>query len=152
MRAISLWQPWASLWLTDHKIHETRHWHTPYRGALYVHAAKRRIGPSDLSPDLERLCIKQWGSSFRDRLPYGAVIGIVKLLECSETQTVGTTDVDKICGDWTPGRFAWLRAPQPIHIGPWPYKGRQGFFNVNDLDDVANRVLGVTTADAGDVT
>ena len=144
MRAISLWQPWASLWMTDHKLHETRHWRTSYRGPLYVHAAKRPIGKMDLSLDLEALCRKTWGVNFRDRLPLGAVIGIVDLIECSETQTVGTTDIDKVCGDWTPGRFAWLRAPQPTYIGPWPYKGRQGFFQINDLDEVANRTLGIT--------
>ena len=143
MRAISLWQPWASLWMTDHKLHETRHWHTSYRGMLYVHAAKRPIGKLDLSPELEDLCVKEWGKDFRVCLPFGAIIGIVKLIECSETQTVGTTEIDKVCGDWTPGRYAWLRASQPTYIGPWPYKGRQGFFNVNDLDEVANRELDI---------
>lgn len=150
MRAISLWQPWASLWLTDHKWHETRHWHTSYRGPLYINAAKRPIRDGDLSLELERLCLTEFGQFFRAELPYGAVIGIVNLIECSETQTVGTSDVDKLCGDWTPGRFAWLRAPQPTHIGPWPYRGRQGFFNVNDLDQVANRCLGVGSAIDGE--
>lgn len=145
MRAISLWQPWASLWLTDFKWHETRHWHTSYRGPLYVHAAKRPIRESDLTSELRAICEDQWGGHFWKDLPFGAVIGIVNLLECSETQTVGTTNIDKVCGDWTPGRFAWLRAPQPTHIGPWPYKGRQGFFNINDLDEVANRALGIST-------
>jgi activating signal cointegrator 1 len=52
MKAISLWQPWASLWFTDSKIHETRHWSTRHRGPLYVHAAKRPIRESDLSDRL----------------------------------------------------------------------------------------------------
>src|SRR6185436_9203151 len=44
---ISLWQPWGSLWCSDAKEHETRHWPTSHRGWLAVHAAKRKI--DDLS-------------------------------------------------------------------------------------------------------
>jgi activating signal cointegrator 1 len=143
MRAISLWQPWASLWLTDSKWHETRHWHTSYRGLLYVHAAKRPIRESDLTPELRQVCEDEFGGHFWKDLPFGHVIGMVNLIECSLTETVGTTDIDKVCGDWTRGRYAWLRAPQPVHIGPWPYKGRQGFFQINDLDEVANKALGI---------
>lgn len=41
MRAISLWQPWASLVVLGAKKIETRHWSTNYRGPLLIHAAKR---------------------------------------------------------------------------------------------------------------
>lgn len=48
MRAISLWQPWASLWLSGFKVHETRHWHITRQwkdwnpgDRMAVHAAKR---------------------------------------------------------------------------------------------------------------
>jgi hypothetical protein len=40
MKAISLWQPWASLWCSPRKIHETRHWPTNNRGWMLVHAAQ----------------------------------------------------------------------------------------------------------------
>ncbi len=43
MKAISLWQPWASA-IGPHpeqKHLETRSWQTPYRGWLAIHAAKR---------------------------------------------------------------------------------------------------------------
>jgi len=45
MTAISLWQPWATLWLLsdpDEKVFETRHWYAAHRGPLLVHAAKTR--------------------------------------------------------------------------------------------------------------
>ena len=47
MKAISLWQPWASLCVLPGpngravKTIETRSWPTKYRGPLAVHAAKR---------------------------------------------------------------------------------------------------------------
>lgn len=41
MKAISLWQPWASLIAAGVKSIETRGWPTNYRGQIAIHAAKR---------------------------------------------------------------------------------------------------------------
>lgn len=41
MRAITLWEPWATLWAGGKKVHETRSWPTKHRGLLAVHAAAR---------------------------------------------------------------------------------------------------------------
>src|SRR3546814_21127441 len=46
VKAISLWQPWASAIALGHKSIETRHWPTKYRGELAIHAAKR-FGPDE---------------------------------------------------------------------------------------------------------
>ncbi|TRU31740.1 MAG: ASCH domain-containing protein [Microcystis aeruginosa Ma_QC_B_20070730_S2] len=43
MKAISLWQPWASLVANGLKLYETRGWPTKYRGVLAIHAAKRPL-------------------------------------------------------------------------------------------------------------
>ena len=40
IKAVSLWQPWASLVACGVKHHETRHWTTNYRGALAICAAR----------------------------------------------------------------------------------------------------------------
>lgn len=42
VKAISLWQPWASLIALGPKTIETRSWATDYRGPLAIHAAKRQ--------------------------------------------------------------------------------------------------------------
>lgn len=39
MKALTLWQPWASLVALGHKRIETRCWETKYRGTLAIHAA-----------------------------------------------------------------------------------------------------------------
>jgi hypothetical protein len=43
MKAISLWQPWASAIALGWKKNETRHWSTDYRGPLLIHAAKKIV-------------------------------------------------------------------------------------------------------------
>src|SRR6266851_1649200 len=52
MKGISLWQPWASLWCSRRKVHETRHWRCRHRGWLLVHAAKRFEKDFDLGEPL----------------------------------------------------------------------------------------------------
>lgn len=41
MKALSLWNPWASLMAVVAKKIETRSWPTSYRGATAIHAAKK---------------------------------------------------------------------------------------------------------------
>lgn len=43
MKAITLWQPWASLIACGAKKYETRSWATNYRGPIAIHAAKKDI-------------------------------------------------------------------------------------------------------------
>lgn len=45
MKAISLWQPWATLWVLQIKRNETRSWAFPhwYTGSVAIHAAKKKI-------------------------------------------------------------------------------------------------------------
>lgn len=134
MRAISLWQPWASLWCSEAKIHETRHWSTKHRGWLLVHAAKRRmddiqgIGLGDI---LDSVFGPHWGLE----LPRGAIIGKVYIVDCVPVSSMpadhAETD-DYHCGDFSQGRFAWLRDAFHLFSEPIPYLGRQGFFAVPD--------------------
>jgi hypothetical protein len=135
VRAISLWQPWASLRLSPMKIHETRHWRTDYRGPLVVHAAKKLVSRCD--EELDELCIQQFGPYWRKELPRGALIGVVDLVSTIRSDEFGPamrTDAPNfICGDWSPGRWGWQRSDEfkPFST-PIPYKGHQGFFLVND--------------------
>lgn len=39
MKAITIWQPWASLIACGVKQYETRSWPTKYRGPIAIHAA-----------------------------------------------------------------------------------------------------------------
>lgn len=134
MKAISLWQPWASLWCSDAKVHETRHWSTSHRGWLVVHAAKRKI--DDFSGDrLDEICSGLFGNHWGMDLPRGALIGVVRLVRCVSTDTmpIGHQSTDDYeCGDFSPGRYAWARANFQVFASPIPYRGQQSVFDVPD--------------------
>jgi len=42
LKAITIWQPWASLIAIGEKQYETRSWKTDYRGPIAIHAAAKR--------------------------------------------------------------------------------------------------------------
>lgn len=139
MKAISLWQPWATAVALELKPHETRHWSTSYVGPLAIHAAKKATGEQRdlftqflMNSQIRGAMMQHWYHSF-DNLPFGAIVAVCKLVYCVPTheQVRHITETDRLLGDWSDGRYAWrlqnvVMLPQPI-----PYKGRQGFFNVD---------------------
>lgn len=138
MKAISLWQPWASLWITsDAKLHETRSWSTKHRDELAVHASKRppeRLTEADLRADLEACLIL--GKPYQDRyLPTGAIIAVITLKDC--VPTVPRPDItarDYLFGNWEPDRFAWRRGPVvQILQQPVPCRGFQGIWRLGNV-------------------
>jgi len=73
IKAISLWQPWASLVANGLKLYETRGWPTKYRGVLAIHAAKRPLCKQGKS------LISHLNRAFNlsidgDKLPLGAIV------------------------------------------------------------------------------
>src|SRR5262245_48292663 len=91
IRAISLWQPWASAVVCDGKRIETRHWPTNYRGLLLIHAATRCVRAemlrfawdycwqAALGPVVLPFVENQ--TRFRDCLPFGAIVGAVDVTD-----------------------------------------------------------------------
>jgi hypothetical protein len=150
MKAISLWQPWASLWCSPAKEHETRHWPTSHRGSIAVHAAKRFERDFDGDP-LEGILREEFGRDWRDTLPTGALIGIVEIIACKRTETIlrewGCPPepipvahwIDYHCGDFADGRYGWKRREFKRFADPIPYRGAQGIFRVPD--DLVGAVL-----------
>ena len=148
MRAISLWQPWASLVVSGAKEYETRSWYTAYRGPLLIHAAKRLVKEElrhygslfmeDLDifrrPELEKLTL----NCLIKNMPFGAIIGSVNLVEVQSTDYLHSkkriSDKEFARGNYAFGRFGWrLQYPEKFEP-PIPYKGSQGFFDVpNEL-------------------
>lgn len=157
MRAISLWQPWASAVALGSKRIETRHWPTDYRGPLAIHAAKRKV----LGELIHYGAFWNWqgalrgtGASFGgprldEVLPFGAVIAVATLADCRPTEsfTVGELDThrypegdnghlyawtERQMGNFEPGRFGWVLTDVKLLPEPIPFIGRQGFFTVPD--------------------
>jgi hypothetical protein len=136
MKAISLWQPWASLWCSKRKVHETRHWRCSHRGWLLVHAAKHF--EKDFEPDdpLRLILDDEFGRHWESDLPTGALIGMVNVVDCQPTRMLfgdpAASDDDRVCGNFALGRFAWRRDEFRLFDPPIPYRGAQGIFNVPD--------------------
>lgn len=124
MRAISLWQPWASAIALELKKVETRHWSTPYRGPLVIHASKRwDRDQRDFAAD----------NHLRD-LPFGALICVVGLVDVrkSEEMIAYVSDLEKRYGNFGPNRYGWCLSAPTVFAKPIPFKGHQGFFDVPD--------------------
>lgn len=132
MKAISLWQPWASAIALGFKTHETRHWETLYRGPIAIHAAKKKfvIGRQYCADGEWLDHVSKWATN--DSLPYGAVVCTAELVSCKRMPDARPADqLDYLYGNWDEGRFAW-RFENLVKLSvPIPYVGRQGLFEVN---------------------
>jgi len=147
MKAISLWEPWASLIMTGAKKWETRSWSTNYRGELLICASKK--GPpfyelnhllslwafqGGLAPLVGKpldLTFHSWPGVAIAHLNFGKALCVVNLTDCRKTDdlTLADIEVQKHFGDFSLGRYAWkLDDLRPIE--PFRVKGKQGFFEV----------------------
>lgn len=139
MKALSLWQPWASLWACGRKRYETRHWATPYRGALVVHAAKRIC--TDIDDVLREICEDEFGGHWAVDLPRGALIAVCNLVACLPTDRLLLDGDERHLGNFTTGRFAWDAQNMRELLRPIQFRGRQSLFDVP-----AEVVFGATAA------
>ena len=95
MKAISLWQPWASAMAIGAKQIETRGWSTNYRGPVAIHAAKRlkKREMFDLANSLPFCAVFQhelmpsfWCQKLCEILPFGAIVAIGDLIACDAVE------------------------------------------------------------------
>lgn len=149
MKAISLWQPWATLIAIGAKRIETRSWYTPHRGPLAIHAAKT------WNAQLDRLRLSEpFWPALRDggwerfnELPRGCIVAVCDLIDCRRIHNGrlwsgdgwGNTFSDPIppsperdFGDYTGGRYAWLLTNVRALRQPLPWRGAQSLFDVPD--------------------
>ncbi len=127
MTVISLLQPWASLVILGYKTIETRSWSTAYRGELMIHASQGKSGMGFCDQPIFKKYLRNVD------VPFGAIIGVVSLdsiiqitdLALSDSTLNEMTLEEKIFGDYTTSRFAWiLRNPLPLDK-PIPARGYQ---------------------------
>lgn len=159
MKAISLWQPWASAIALELKHFETRSWRPPVGligQPLAIHAAKTkdesgivRFVQKETGYDAAaQLAQRNWPHSRASRYirvarqkfytqPFGAVVCIVKIVRVWTTDAAAEriTAAEISWGDYTAGRYAWelqmiYKCSEPI-----PFIGRQGIFDFTIPDD-----------------
>lgn len=134
IRVLSLWQPWATLWVAGAKLIETRSWGTSYRGRIAVHAGKSLEGMSVCYQEPFAEVLAALGYDAFSKLPRGGVIGVVNLVDCKAMGPLAfTLDGNRLSGReiafgrYAPGRFAWITGRErTILAEPIPVRGTQG--------------------------
>jgi len=156
MKAISLWQPWASLLVLGLKRFETRDYPLPHslRGErVAIHAAKKRVVMLDHLARALNVYLGHYGLKLPD-LPHGAVVGVVDFKDSYQMgaripgdPNGATWDVRELVtrrcpayvdyrgehalGDFRLNRLAWeVVAPVALR-SPIPYSGSQGVFHLD---------------------
>lgn len=136
MKAISLWQPWASAIAVGAKQIETRTWWTAHRGPLAIHAAKKRDHPDQRALWQWRCCetLRMVGYRKFDSLPFGAIVATCRLVECFAAQDVADlSDQERALGNYQIGHYAWILEDIKQLPSPIPWRGEQGLFNIDFL-------------------
>lgn len=133
VRALSLWQPFASLVQAGLKPYETRLRETAIRGPFVVCSTKG-VAPRKLYGDvMRRLEVAGIDAApyARETAPRGVALAIVHLTSCRKM-----VEEDEP-GAWVPRltddgevRTVWELARKPVAIVPFPVWGRQGWFRV----------------------
>jgi hypothetical protein len=140
IKALTVWQPWASLLVAGIKEYETRPWETQYRGWLAIHAAKSTAGRTMAEEGVPiKQCIGRAGFAGFNDMPRGCVLGIVYLDLVVPTKGFQTsTFLEMMLGNFAWGRFAWHIVPEmrAVFDDPIPARGRQGLWNWDMPDSV----------------
>lgn len=145
MKAISLWQPWATLIVIGAKQYETRSW-KPYPAMIgrriAIHAAKKKdldsLGLCLTEPF--RTCLVEAGLTIVGDLPFGAVLGTAVITRAEKTHEIRDviSEQERAFGDYSYGRFAWRLDQIEKFDEPIPVNGAQGFW---DWDGKAQPVV-----------
>jgi len=141
MKALSLWQPYASFMRDALKWIQTRGRATHVRGELAICSAQRNWLPGEFGSDVEHLTNRiseVWYQANKlkrpeDRellFPKGFVLCVVELFDCQPTAGLKVNPLEKIVGNYSAGRFAWFTRNCRKLKTPVPVIGHQGFFNL----------------------
>jgi len=137
IKAISLWQPYATALALGLKRNETRLYPTRHHGILGIHAAqKKSAAQRELFEKLmgaSTFCtaMRAAGYCTFDDLPFGALVATGDLCGClatAELNVRGLPALERELGDYRRGRHAWSFGKVTALAQPHPCCGKQGFF------------------------
>lgn len=139
MKALTLWQPWASLVAIGEKKVETRGWSTKYRGELAIHAGAKVppkwLGASrfahEFTRELGEILLVHGPESQIIFPPRGVVLCIVRLVDIQTTDEVASflSKRELIFGNYESGRYAWFFEMVKKFDDPIPAKGNRLLWN-----------------------
>lgn len=158
MKALTIWQPWATCIAVGLKKNETRSWCTSYRGPIALHAAKKNdpllrglwldmnsrmaeIGHYDFVREINKQSI--WYIEYRDDareiicdLEFGAIVATANLVDCIQITpeylaTLSPREI--VLGDYTLGRYAWVMENVCMLQEPIYCTGYQSLWNTEKV-------------------
>lgn len=139
MKALSLWQPWASLIAVGAKRLETRSWFTAYRGPLAIHAAARWTLREQLvlrEPRFFDALKHDYALDDYDlpAVPRGAIVAVGMLTDCVSTNRLaelpGQQEDEFWFGNFMADRWMWrIEGVQKLEI-PVRCPGQRGLWEL----------------------
>lgn len=144
MKAITLFQPWASLVALGEKRYETRSWSTRYRGPVAIHSSlsKRFTHKTVLESEFYQALFCHGLQP--EICPRGHIIAVCRLTDCAILGSILTDPVmgddamrimggaafERTFGDWTTGRFCWKLEDVQLLAEPVKVRGHLGLWTL----------------------
>lgn len=135
MKAFSVYQPFALAIVAGVKRYETRSRRTNIRGRVAVHAGTKGIDAAlkgRTQEEADKIIEMQHESPFIDNvLCRGGILGTVEIVDCVPVEeiTEPLTERERLLGDFTPGRFAWVLKDPVCFPMAIVERGKQGWWN-----------------------
>ena len=123
MKALTIYQPWATLVAIGRKAIETRAWQTDYRGLIAIHAGESRAHLSLIGHAAFAAALIPNGIRSAGDLPLGAVVAIARLANCVPVEACLASMEERAFGDYSHGRFAWILRDVRAVDPPIPARG-----------------------------
>ena len=150
MRALTLFDPWATFVAHGVKEYETRSFQVSYRGPLAIHSSK------GFTKYHKALCAQEpYGGLLmnialnRDEyewrflnMPRGCIIAVADLVGIVSTDYMvkHISSTEQALGDYTPGRYAWSLMNARLLKEPIPVRGALGLWIPSD--EIRERIEG----------
>ena len=133
MKALTIWQPWASMIIGGWKPWEFRNWPAPASivgQRIGIHAAKRPMKTGELRDIMDYVCSAE---GVRDGIEPGCMDLLERVwrreVELPMSAILGTALMGRPrCVRTLDGRYAWPMLDVDKWATPVPAKGSQGFW------------------------
>jgi activating signal cointegrator 1 len=140
MKALSIWQPYASLLVHGWKMAETRSWNAPswLIGKEVAICSTRRMTPEQLSLSNDKAFMSAYAETELpeiSELPMGKCLGTVVI---HSSDPIIAEDLDEITeqerlfGWWRANYFAWRVRYPVLFDRPFDVVGKQGIWDISD--------------------
>ena len=128
MKAITIWEPYASSIAYGIKKYETRTWKTNYRGQIVIHASARKMNKESVA------LAEKVGILYPK---YSRVVAIADLTDCiqmTEDFITKQNTTEILLGNWHVGNYAWKLENVKIIDSEEIIKGQQGMWNLKNFN------------------